>query len=217
MWFLGGGQLKKSPCTTFTECIKQHYFGMVFNQWLAPASIKQNPAFMPEAVPLITFIPSGCRHRRPWIWEKKNLVLGNANRKECANLCRKKMSSPPKEWINLVWLVICGAKQRNAQINVCNASGFKSNDVVSMRKMAFAKTCFISVWHQLSDVCAWGWNSACVRRFSALCVCENNSVHYKFEITVIPAWFALLCCQTVCAEILKINRQTVALTVCARS
>ena len=30
--------------TTFTECIKQHYFGMVFNQWLAPASIKQNPA-----------------------------------------------------------------------------------------------------------------------------------------------------------------------------
>ena len=43
--------------TTFTECIKQHYFGMVFNQWLAPASIKQNPAFMPEAVPLITFIP----------------------------------------------------------------------------------------------------------------------------------------------------------------
>ena len=32
--------------------------------------------------------------------------------------------------INLVWLVICGAKQRNAQINVCNASGFKSNIVV---------------------------------------------------------------------------------------
>ena len=116
------------------------------------------------------------------------------------------MSSPPKEWINLVKLVICGAQQRNAQVNVCNASGFKSNDVVSMRKMAFAKTCFISVWHQLSDVCAWGWNSACVRRFSALCVCENNSVHYKFEITVIPAWFALLCCQTVCAKIL-IGRQ----------
>ena len=74
--------------TTFTECIKQHYFGMVFNQWLAPTSIKQNPAFMPEAVPLTTFIPYGCSHRRPWIWEKKRKLKVMWSHEGCADCYR---------------------------------------------------------------------------------------------------------------------------------
>ena len=81
--------------TTFTECIKQHYFGMVFNQWLAPASIKQNPAFMPEAVPLITFIPSGCSHRRPWIWERIWLNL----------LCGRRRSQLSLVKVPIIWKV----------------------------------------------------------------------------------------------------------------
>ena len=97
----------------------------------------------------------------------------------------RKCQAPPKNesiWCGLSFVVL-NKEMRKLMF----ATRLASNQILLFPwEKGFCQTCFISVWHQLSDVCAWGWNSACVRRFSALCVCENNSVHYKFEITVIP-------------------------------
>ena len=115
---------------------------MVFNQWLAPASIKQNPAFMPEAVPLITFIPSGCSHRRPWIWERIWLNL----------LCGRRRSQLSLVKVPIIWKVANCLENRKDFKDLINLKSLlfiarlNSNQFVGTQRVCDDSVRCVCVW-----------------------------------------------------------------------